>query len=342
MNDDYENSATARVLQCALHETGSAAADAGIQLTALPTAFVVEQLTTALRHEETGVRRRAARILGQCGESAEDAVAALCVTLRDDPGWTVREAAAASLGLIIVDGHTEASDELADRALRDRSRLVREAAVASLKRLIAVGANVPDGLHSAISDRRPSTRCRAVRALARLGNDETFTQVLANLMNDSHRKVRVAAIQSLRFYEDKMEEMVPTLVNRVFDGDRAVSLAAEEMLSKVEQRSAAWRPWLSIVLQRGSTAEDSLRKVLESSQLPSDVHDQFSELCGRRISWMRKTRSLSLSDANAEQTNAAELIESAVSLESPKKRAKESAWLLRQLFELLHRILFTA
>lgn len=236
-------------------------------------ANAVPDLVQALRDEDTGIRRAAARALGWLGE--EDAVPDLLNALEDDnpsvrrdtagalgkisdvraiPGLikvlqdkqeTVRYAAAWALGQI---GNTDAVPGLIE-ALHDEDRDARRVAARALG-WIADAEAVP-GLIEALADESSGVRRDSAGALGKIGDARAVPDLLRTL-RDKRDTVRYASAWALG--QIGSTDAVPGLVESLRDENRDVRRATAEALGEIGDARAV--PILLDVLREARRVGD--------------------------------------------------------------------------------------
>jgi HEAT repeat protein len=273
-------SSLADLLRTALHDRDPQHVRAAEQaLLAIPAEQMLDMLVAGLRDGDVLAQRRAARLLGDMGVTA--AIPDLGAKL-GSPRWTVREAAARSLGLVGA-GSTAAREALLLCALNDRTALVRDAASQALARLSATDSAIVEGLCVGCRHRHPRLRCRALRTIAALGQQSAAVPTIQTALTDSDARVRRTAAKVLADLGAAGLPALPALLRRSGDRDPHVAAAAGEALRKLGMDlSGDRRAWLEYL---GSGPAENLPALLAAPDIPAVVLSAFTEACWRRVRW---------------------------------------------------------
>ena len=182
---------------------------------------LVQNLQTALNHEDSYVRREAVKALSRIG--SDKAVDALITALNHEDS-DVRWKAAAALGQI---GSDKAIDALISALNHEDSRVRAKAAWA----LGQIGSDTAiDALISALNHEDSYVRVNAAEALGQIGSDKAV-DALISALNDEDRTVRGKAaatlgqIGSAVCLEKLLQSAVPHLIERLDVFSLARSLA---------------------------------------------------------------------------------------------------------------------
>jgi HEAT repeat protein len=276
-------SSLADLLQTALHDRDPQRVRAAEQeLLTIPPEQTLDLLVATLRESDVFAQRRAARLLGDLGVAA--AIPDLAAALRS-PRWTVREAAARSLGLVGA-GSAAAREALLYTALHERTALVREAAVQALARLASTDPSIIEGLRAGCRHRHPRLRCRALRGLAALGQQPGAIPTIQAALTDSHARVRRTAAAVLANLGEGALATLPALIRRCTDGDPHVALAAGNAIRMLGGAlPAERRAWLERI---ASGPAEHLLELLALPTFPAVLRSAFIEACWRRVHWYRQ------------------------------------------------------
>jgi HEAT repeat protein len=313
---------------------------------------VLAGLAAALRHTEALVRRRAAQSLAVFGERARPLLPPLTEVLRDG-SWTVREAAAQTLGRLGL-AEPLAREALVRCTLHDRNQLVRIAAAQALTQLGGEITAAVDDLRSALRSPAMNVRKRAVQALACFAaHTDSFLADLEDRLRDSHLKVREATAAAVGQLGGAAVAALPGLIRRLHDQDTRVHVAAAQALARIADHAPpALQPWLTLLVRPGQRAEEAVSLALNQHDLPETVRREFTRRCDRRAVWhenhggegTEKTKTGTRSAAEASRA-AAEQAEWVAVKQAPANRdpetvrraarAQEYAWQLACLCELL-------
>lgn len=236
-----------------------------------------------LRSPDPAVRRQALKSAEADRPAAEQTLRILCDSLRNDPVWTVREAAAQSLGTLAAGMSTPNADvaqALRAAALRDRVEHVRRAAAWS---------SFGPSLHSestrtyvaAFESSRTSVRCRALAALCTL--DAPPPEALATIriaVRDSDSRVRATALQLLTRHPAFVTELTQEIERRLYDRDPRVARLARVLIRDIDDETpegvAAIAPHPRGVL--------AVASVFGSAISPAG-REEFLATCRRRAVW---------------------------------------------------------
>ncbi|MCA9071210.1 MAG: HEAT repeat domain-containing protein, partial [Planctomycetaceae bacterium] len=267
-------------------------------------------LANALEDLDPSTRRRAARTLAFCGQSARSLLPLVCQLLRSDTIWTVREAAASAIKHICwpapaLDSSDEIPLQLVESVLLDRESLVREACVHALKACLkdpsmaeSVTATIWRRLEGGMQHPHASRRCRAVSALCDLMNQDptVVARCIAQGLRDSHWKVRRTTVQRLAdrpnlvFSQSGRRFILPELIKRRFDQNGIVQKATIETVQKLQASCQSRK--VEMVL-KGLTVHPSpfsaLSFVLHQFELSETGETELRQICQRRLKWQADT-----------------------------------------------------
>lgn len=307
-------------------------------------------LQEPLQDLDTGVRRRAVRMIGRLNLHDSTSLRRLFEILREDPGWTVREAAVFSIAEISADAGIEQSEEtlttLIRATLQDSEPLVRRAALTASRQMAEqtpLPASALRLIDDAMQDHRGHLRCRAIEAISNFPELVTTRfDTLVQCLSDSHWKVRRTAVGSVCNWDKNLATAIPRAVRGLFDRESRVAAAARQALEVMAlQIPDGWRPWYGVLLKGGEPAP--LLDELIACEPSQNVAATFEFLCRRRWQWnLQKSGQTELS----EQTPAGPIrpeavINAAVSQYSENARERtarrESIWLLTRFVWLLAR-----
>jgi HEAT repeat protein len=155
----------------------------------------IETLLFSLRDQQSFVRSRAARKLGQLCNVSPEAISCL-ISLQEDRDSYVRSSVAKALGQLDNNNPEVVSGLLF--LLRDENSNVRSHAVASLGQLGNASPEVVSGLLSLREDRSPSVRSSATTVLGQLGNaSPEVVSGLLSLLYSEKSNVRANAVSAL-------------------------------------------------------------------------------------------------------------------------------------------------
>lgn len=294
----------------------------------------LEIILQAARHPDPETRRRAIRISTQLPFDPAHGMS-LIASCANDPIWTVREAALLALGKYQSDGR--ASAVLMERALHDKSRFVREAAVRCLAQSDVHRDSAIEGLLNGLAHQKPPVRCRAARALASFREAAPrIMPAFVSCLEDSHARVRKAVLEALCLFEDAAVSALPAIIRRRFDGDWSVQLAANEALRTLWRAAPTTiQPTLRALVERKIGIREVGQRTFASSDL-SEVRQTFLQICHRRLKWWtRITKEQPAAQADPSLFKAVEdVIQAAVVARGPAYEEKEFAWLLAKLIEV--------
>lgn len=200
-------------------------------------AAAVPALTRALRDQDTGVRKAAARTLESLGVHAAEAVPALKDSLQDGSA-DVRAAAATALGQVGFAAQIAA--EALIRASDDPVERVRVAVIVAIARL---GHLVPSlqsfvpVLLTRLEDISAEVRSAAASAFGQLGvafSSPVVVEALIKTLADAQSHVRTSAARSLgQVGAHKAANAVPSLIQCMKDEDIQVRKAAATSLGRL-------------------------------------------------------------------------------------------------------------
>ncbi len=131
--------------------------------------------------------------------------------------------------------------------------------------------------------RHPRLRCRALRALAALGQQSAAVPTIQAALTDSDAKVRRTAAEVLADLGAAGLPALPALLRRCGDRDPHVAAAAGQSLRKLGMDLFAdRRAWLEHL---GSGPAENLPALLAAPDLPAVILSAFTEACWRRVRW---------------------------------------------------------
>jgi uncharacterized protein (TIGR02996 family) len=184
--------------------------------------------------------------------------------------------------------------------------------------------------------------------------------VLARGLDDGRRKVRSAAAQMLAQLGAAGGAGVPKLVQRLFEKDRLVRDHVAPALARLlPELHPDLQRWLCVLANPLTSPATNLRDALASPQLPPAVLEPFAAVCARRLLWWKHVAQKGQgpapvpepgsyrADLRAVKQAVTELQERAGrhasrhagasrrDQEASEGSAKEAAWLLARLTELL-------
>jgi uncharacterized protein (TIGR02996 family) len=129
----------------------------------------------------------------------------------------------------------------------------------------------------------PHVRALAERARA---NPAEAVAVLNDGLRDSRRKVRAAAAQMLSRLGPQAAPGLPGLVQRLYEHNAPVRAHVAMALARLlPALPAALQEWLCVLANPLIGPGSNLRVALESPRLPESVRRAFAVLCGRRAAW---------------------------------------------------------
>jgi HEAT repeat protein len=171
-------------------------------------------LISLLKHEDSDVRRIAAKALGTAkgAQAVEPLIARL-----SDGNWDVRRAAAESL------------HELAWQPQTEEQRVAYSIAKQSWNELVQIGAPAVEPLIARLGDAAWDVRRAAAEALGRLGDARAVEPLIARLGDDNWNVRRAAAEALVKIGAPAVEP----LIARLSDADGSVRRAAAEALVKI-------------------------------------------------------------------------------------------------------------
>ncbi|QDT43724.1 HEAT repeat protein [Gimesia alba] len=239
-------------------------------------------LLQSMRADEPEKRWRAINICVQLALDGSNVVPHLLTTVKDRL-WTIREASALALAPHVSDDQVHQA--LLDRALFDKSPLVREAALRGLSGTLDKHRQTLDALLAALKHPKPPVRCRAAVGLTYFRTAACFIiPDLTEALNDSHRKVRLAATNALAQFGPQAISALPTLIRRRFEGDFTIKQAAVKAIAAIlPGASAPLRRTLTPSLEWFDGPQQTLQDAFKDYELPEEVRAQFIEECQSQI-----------------------------------------------------------
>lgn len=232
-------------------------------------------------------RRRAIHIYDQLSFVEADAIPQLINSLKDKL-WTIREASAIALAPYVCNDEVHAA--LVQRTLFDKSGIVRDAALQSLSQNQEQQKKTLDELLAGLKHKKPPVRWRAAAGLSCFHDSAGFVlSDLIDALNDSHRRVRLAATISIGKFGTQSVQALPTILRRRFENDFAIKQAAVETIRAI-------LPGVPSSLQRSinpaiewyQDAQHILKDTLNYYLLPTEVEAEFINYCHLRITALMK------------------------------------------------------
>jgi HEAT repeat protein/S1-C subfamily serine protease len=201
----------------------------------------VPDLIKLLDHGDASVRAKAARMLGEAGPSARNAIASLLKLLKDPDDFT-RRTAAEALNKLGPPGRDDL--RLLTTALKDSAVEVRVYAASALGKMGADARHAAPALVEALQDSDAGVRQSAARSLAKVGTDskDTVFPALLKAVGDSERDVRQAAAEALSACGPLSAADVPALVGLLKHQDAEVRVQALKALGKMGRDGKAALP----------------------------------------------------------------------------------------------------
>ncbi|MBK7493307.1 MAG: HEAT repeat domain-containing protein [Nitrosomonas sp.] len=229
---------------------------------------VVDVLMLALKDEDSFVRSRAASALGEIGDKA--VVHPLIHSLKDEDS-TVRWMAAEALEKI---GDKAAVDPLI-HSLKDENSIVRWTAAEALEK-IGDKAAVNPLIHS-LKDENSIVRWTAAKALEKIG-DKTVVDPLLHAFKNENSDVRQTATKPLGEIGDKAA--VDPLIHSLKDEDSTVRWTAAEALGEIGDKAAV-DPLIHSLKDEDSTvrwtAAKALGEIGDKAAIDSLIHSLKDE-----------------------------------------------------------------
>src|SRR5690606_1635602 len=117
------------------------------------------------------------------------------------------------------------------------------------------------------------------------------SEILAQGLSDGRRKVRSAAAQMLAQLGARGAEALPKMVQRLFERNPLVRDQVAPALGRLlTEISPELQRWLCLIANPLLPAEGNLRTVLDRSDLPDTVREEFAAVCARRSLWYDHVR----------------------------------------------------
>ncbi|MDX1930682.1 MAG: 4Fe-4S cluster-binding domain-containing protein [Pirellulaceae bacterium] len=320
----------------------------------------------ASRSPQFETRRRAAELMAML-ESTSSLVD-LLETAAKDPMWTVRETLFVAFAASMPN-RTRFSElilELAEgRLLADGNELVRASTLRIIqlwpeieKRQQILARLLQVALTGSVTQRLRAIRstCDMVAADPQRNNTpyaRQLTELLKICAQDSHRKIRRAAVLGLMHFTDEPLDAVPWLLVRRFDAEPGVAAAANESLAAlmsrikteaVAQQADLPRGYLQILLalvnesSLATTPEEQLLETARQVTGPdhTDIESQLLATVARRQRWLANSLGLNPPDVTpmpATDALAKHLEFANEGTSSHRKR--EAIWFLGKLLQIL-------
>jgi HEAT repeat protein len=193
-------------------------------------AAAVPQLVAGLKDVHSGMRGDLVYALMRIGPGARDAVPALVDLLTKDKEVTVRERAAATLG--VIGPGSEAATAGLTRALRDKEQRVRWYAARALGKM---GPAAVPALIEALCGKDDLLRAYAADSLGDVGVEEkAVVAALSAALGDRAQNVRWTAARSLGRLGPAARDALPGLKKLLDDPNDGVARAAQAAIEAIE------------------------------------------------------------------------------------------------------------
>lgn len=303
----------------------------------------VGAIRQSLQSADIATRRITARQAhAASGEDVRKVHTLLLETLGSDSVWSVREAAAESIGRIAAQHANhfgyESHSVLLARSLSDSSEFVREMCRRELLRMDLYWPQTFETLDGVWQDERTHIRRRALQAFSDFSQKRDPSEQLAHAISDSHFKMRCTALIELRKHPGIFSSLTADVVRRCFDIHTSVALRASETIDLF--RSTL--PKVIATALEPARTEAGPRSVLSGllQATPDDARLSFAGLCRERLAWHgrigRKQPLKVTGSASLGQLIDACVSAAASSQQSERNAHRESAKLLGHLCALLN------
>lgn len=303
-------------------------------------AELLADFESLIRGADVTLRRRAAR-WAQAAVRPVDLLEPLQQCLADDPVWSVREAAAESIGQIAAacesqQTSTALTRKLLHYALMDSSEFVREMC---RQQLVHCNDDWP-GTFSTLEDTWTSERIhlrrRALNAFSDFSIQRDPAPPLTTAIEDSHWKLRSTGLIELRKHPAICVRQIGIVARRCFDCHSSVAFQARETVSQLQEAfpRAVVDGLTGSVGDRGPSA--ALSFLLEHPDLQQEHHTRFQAACDRRLRWHQRPADPETQTSRSSTDCAQRCVAAARSKKQPARNAhRESAWLTGAMCEIL-------
>ena len=196
----------------------------------------IQLLISALRSEDSGVRRQAAAALGKIGPAAKAAVPALIKVLKENyESIEVREQAEAVLGKI--GPAAKAAVPALIRVLKDKYELteVREQAATAL---VKIGSEAAPALIELLKGDDSVVGSNTMSILRAIGSEAVPALIKALKDKNENVSIRSRAVFVLSLIGPEAEEAVPYLVEALNDENEKICAEAVQTLKKINSPAA--------------------------------------------------------------------------------------------------------
>lgn len=300
-----------------------------------------ETLRLCLKSADVATRRRSLRELNEPDNAAPFLeLLRECLTL--DPVWSVREAAAESLGRLARHCRNAGSETidrqravLVSSCLLDSSDFVREMCRQQLVELDVGWAQTFAILDDMWKHERIHIRRRVLQAYSDFADRRTALPYLTEAVSDGHWKLRCTALVELRKHPANFLTLISGVTRRCFDFHSSVARRAQETVHHFQTQLP---PTIASALEETTvkSGPDATLTCL-SQHAPAAVLESFDVACRQRLGWHRNHRGVEIcADHQSHEDSVRACIDAAKQARQPERNShREYVWLVGRLCELL-------